>query len=366
MGYRVWSVSTKTWADRAELFPSSCSWSRTMNAGSGGNATFQLSDPTVTAYANLTELYPGQRAIVVDYDNVVVYAGIIWEANYDRDTTKLSVTHSDIWSLLDARLISEVRTEDIINWEKTYSGLTYDTIIKRLVQLATSGSGRSIPMVYEDDYAGGKSRTYNGYNLDTLMGAMTEIMDLTDGPDVDFRPEWDGAGGIRFTLRTGNLTLNEIELNFSVPQPSAKGLWIKTNASSVTTQMFAVGEGKGKKTAKSPGLLVRESQSANIADYPALERVEQFKNIKKGPELYDQAASALVANNGAIRQAGCQLKLDSPVLGSLWDLRPGTNVHWYIRDDPYFTTGWRDWRVIKYSGDITSDFVTLEFQPKGG
>ena len=366
MGYRVWSVSTKTWADRVELLPSTCSWSRTMNGGSGGNATFNLGDPAVAAYANLTELYPGQRMIVVDYDDVVVYAGIIWEASYDRDTQKLSVTHNDIWSLFDLRLISAVRDENITNWEATFSGLEYDTIIKRLVQLAVSGTGRNIPMVYEADYSGGRSRTYNGYNMDTLMDAMTEIMDLTDGPDVDFRPEWDGAGGVRFTVRTGELTLNEIEINFSAEQAPAKGLWIKTNAQSVATQMFAVGEGQGKKTAKSPGLLVRESQSANIANYPAMERQEQFKNIKKGAELYDHAASELVANNGAIRQAGCQIKLDSPVLGSMWDLRPGTNVHWYIRNDPYFTTGWRDWRVITYSGDIASDFVTLEFQPKGG
>lgn len=366
MGYRVWSVSTKTWADRVELFPSSCGWSRTMNAGSGGSAEFQLSDPTVAAYANLEDLYPGQRAIVVDYDDVVVYAGIVWEANYDRDTMKLSVSHSDIWSLFDLRLISAVRDQNIVNWQQTFSGMEYDTIIKRLVQLAVSGSGRNIPMNYEDDYSGGRSRTYYGYNLDTLMDAMQEIMDLSDGPDVDFRPEWDGTGGVRFTVRTGELTLNEIELNFSAPKASAKGLWIKTSAQSLATQVFAVGEGSGKKTAKSPGLLVRESQSSNISSYPSMERIEQFKNIKKGDELYDQAASQLQANNGAIRQAGCQLKLDSPVLGNLWELRPGTNVHWYISGDPYFNTGWRDWRVIKYSGDITSDFVTLEFQPKGG
>ena len=112
-----------------------------MNGGSGGNATFNLGDSSVAAYANLTELYPGQRMIVVDYDDVVVYAGIIWEANYDRDSQKLSVTHNDIWSLFDLRLISAVRDENIVNWEATFSGLEYDTIIKRLVQLAVSGFG---------------------------------------------------------------------------------------------------------------------------------------------------------------------------------------------------------------------------------
>lgn len=365
-GYRVWSVSTKTWADRVELRPTTTTWERTFNEGAGGRTSLQLSDPDVAATAGLNESYPGQRMVVVDYDNVVVYAGIIWETDYQYDTQQLTLTHEDIWSLWDARLISEVRNENIINWEKTYSGLAYDTIVKRVIQLAVAGSGRGVPMVYEDDYPGGKSRTYNGYNLDTALDAMEEIMDLSDGPDVDFRPEWDGNGGIRFTLRTGDLSLNLIEVNFAAPEPPAQGLWIKTSARELATQVFAVGEGSGKKTAKSPGLLVRESQSANIADYPSLERIEQFKNVKKGPELYDKAVSELVANNQAIRQAGFELKLDSPILGNLWELRPGTIIRWYMNNDPYFTDGWREWRVLKYSGDITSDFVKIEFQPKGG
>lgn len=366
MGYRVWSLSSKTWADRVELKPKSTSWERTFNHGAGGSSVLVLSDPDVAATAGLNDSYPGQRAIVVDYDDVVVYAGIIWEADYKRDDQMLTVTHEDIWSLWDARLISEVRTQDIVNWEKTYSGLEYDTIIKRIIQLAVAGSGRNVPMVYEDDYTGGRSRTYNGYNMDTALGAMEEIMDLSNGPDVDFRPEWDGNGGIRFTLRTGDLSLNTIEVNFSAPEPPAQGLWIKTSARDVATQMFAVGEGSGKKTAKSPGMLVRESASSNIADYPALERVEQFKNIKKGADLYEQAYSALVATDQAVQQAGFELKLDSPILGNLWELRPGTIVRWNITGDPYITSGWREWRVLKYSGDIDSDFVKIEFQPQGG
>ena len=365
-GYRVWSVSAKTWADRVELKPQSTSWERTFNHSAGGSSSLVLSDPDVAATAGLNDSYPGQRAIVVDYDDVVVYAGIIWKAKYLRDTQTLNLTHQDIWSLWDARLISEVRDQNIVNWKKTYSGLEYDTIIKRIIQLAVAGSGRTIPMVYEDDYTGGRTRTYYGYNMDTALDAIEEIMDLSNGPDVDFRPEWDDNGGIRFTLRTGDLSLNTIEVNFAAPEPPAHGLWIETDASDVATQMFAVGEGSGQKTAKSPGMLVRESASSNIADYPALERTEQFKNIKKGDELYEQAASALVANNQAIRQAGFDLKLDSPILGNLWELRPGTIVRWNITGDPYFTDGWREWRVLKYSGDITDDFVSIEFQPEGG
>ncbi|MDR4533206.1 hypothetical protein [Glutamicibacter sp. PS] len=365
-GYRVWSISTKTWADRVELHSASTTWERTFNEGAGGSTRLVLSDQDVAAVAGLTDTYPGQRAIVVDYDGVVVYCGIVWTARYEYDTQILTLRHEDIWSLLDARLISAVRDENIPNWEITYSGLEYDTIIKRLVQAATTGTGRGVPMVYEDDYTGGRSRTYRGYDMDTLLDAIEEMMDLDDGPDVDFRPEWDGAGGVRFTLRTGDLSLNTIEVDFAADQTQAMGLWIETDASDVATQVFAVGEGSGKKTTKSPGLLVRESQSANISEYPAMERVEQFKNIKKGADLYDHAASALVARNGAVRQAGFELKLDSPILGNLWELRPGTIIRWYMRDDPYFTTGWREWRVLKYSGNTENDFVRIEFQPKGG
>ena len=358
--YRVFTVSTKTWGDRVELDVDTAPWAAAMNAESSGAASLVLSDPDVAEVAGLDDLYPGQRALVIDYNGVVLYAGIIWEADYEYDTQELKIDHSDVvWSLLGLRLISEVRDQNIVGWKKTISGVSYQTMVKRLMVLATTGTARELPIVFPADVAGSIERTYNGYNTDVALDAIREIMDQDTGPDLDFRPRWKSDGSLEFVMRCGDLTAGTVEIDFTADDPGARGLGIKTSARELATQIFAIGEGSGV------DMKVRESQSGNIADYPQMERVEQFKNIKLGTDLYQAAASELVSRNGTVRQLRCELNLASDA----WDvsmLQPGMVLRWYVRDDKYFSTGWREWVVLKYSGSIDSDWVKLEFFEKGG
>lgn len=357
---RVFTVSTKTWGDRVELDVESAPWSAAMNAESSGTARLVLSDPTVAEVGRLEDLYPGQRALVIEFAGVVLYAGIIWEADYDRDTQILSLDHSDVvWSLLALRLISETRDQNIASWKKIITGVSYRTMVKRLIVLATTGTARTLPIVFPADVSGSVERTYYGYNTDVALDTIREIMDQDSGPDLDFRPRWKSDGTLEFVMRCGDLTAGTVEIDFTADDPGARGLGIKTSARELATQVFAIGEGSGV------DMKVRESQSANIADFPQMEHIEQFKNIKNTADLYQAAASELVARNGTTRQLRCELDLSSDA----WDvsmLQPGMVLRWYIRDDPYFVTGWREWVVLKYSGDIDSDWVKLEFFEKGG
>lgn len=226
--YKVYTVSTATWDDKALVDPTATPWKRTHNESAGAlQSTFRLSDAAVRATSTAGLLTPVDRCLVVEFQNVVVYAGIIWEDDYDYNTQTLTVSHEDIWSLMALRLISEDRTGAIPSWVKTYTGLEYDTIIKRLVQLATTGAARTIPIVFEADYSGGRSRTYYGYNLDTAMDAITEIMNVPGGPDVDFRPEWaPGGASLQWTLRTGDMNpdAQTIEVLADVADAAVKGI----------------------------------------------------------------------------------------------------------------------------------------------
>lgn len=358
--YRVFTVSTKTWGDRVELDVSQANWAVAMNAESSGSARLMLSDPDVAEVAGLQDLYPGQRALVIEFDGVVLYAGMIWEADYDHDTQELTIDHSDVvWSLLELRLLSEVRTEAVVSWKHTISGVSFRTLVKRLVVLGTTGTARELPIVLPSDVSGGSTRTYYGYNTDTALEAIRDILDHESGPDLDFRPRWKSDGTLEFVMRCGDLTASTVEIDFTADDPGARGLGIKTSARDLATQVFAIGEGSGLK------MKVRESQSANIADYPQMERIEQFKNIKDTEDLYQAAASELVSRNGTTRQLRCELDLGSDAWTASM-LQPGMVLRWYIRDDPYFTTGWREWVVLKYSGSTDSDWVKLEFFEKGG
>lgn len=357
MGYKVYTVSTANWADRIEIPAISCQWGRCLNEGFSGQATFTLADLGVVAAVSNGHLNVLQRCLVVEFNGNVIYAGLIWDSTYDRDTKRLSVSHSDIWSVWAVRMIAQDRTGTIATWKQPFLGFSYRTLAKKLIQLGTTGPGRFIPIVYEPDVAGTEDRTYYGYNLDMVIDTIEELMNLDNGPDIDFRPEWDGAGGIRWQMVTGNLSGNGgvIEVNFSADNPEATGLVEKVSSREKATQVFGIGEGAGI------DMLVRVG-SGVLVDF-AVERAEQSKNIKSGTQLQEFVQGELRSRIPLIYQYEMSIQNTSPVIqGTPATMRPGLIVRWYIKDDPKITKGWRDCTILRYSGDITTDFIKLESQ----
>lgn len=356
-GYKVYSVSTTTWGDRQLVDAKAAPWKRTNNESAGGLQTsFKLSDPNVSAIYKAGALTPVDRCLVVEHDGVVLYAGVIWEDDYDNDTRTLTVSHEDIWSLLELRLIAADRTgEGIPAWKQTYSDLAYDTIIKRIIQLATTGAGRTIPIQYEADYPGIRSRTYYGYNLDLAVDAITEIMNIQTGPDVDLRPEWGPGNTLQWTLRTGNMNPDSqtIEVVVGADQSAVKGLKCKRSGRELATRVMGVGEGTGK------DIKVR---SATRSGALQVERVEQAKNIKSLGELQSFAEGEISARTGLITQYSMDLNINSPVIKNLWSLKPGAFLRWYTKGNPAIPDGWKTSTIIEYSGDTTSNWIHLELQ----
>ena len=355
--YKVYTVSTATWGDLALVDPASCPWKRTYNESTGSiQANFKLSDPAVRATSTGGLLTPVERCLVVESQGVVVYAGVIWEDDYDRDTQSLTVNHEDIWSLLALRLIAEDRTGNIPAWVKTYTGMEYDTIVKRLVQLGTTGAGRTIPIIYEADYSGGRTRTYHGYNLDTVVESITEIMNLPSGPNIDFRPEWNAnRDGIQWTLRTGSMNPDNqtIEANISADDSAVRNLKRKRTGRERATRIMGVGEGSGK------DIKVRAAAGSGSL---VLERIEQAKNIKTLPDLQEFSDGKLVPRNSLIAQYSMDLDISKPNLRNLWTLKPGAFMRWGLTGDPLISDGWRTQTIIEYAGDIASSWLHLELQ----
>lgn len=357
MTYKVYTVSTATWGDKALVDPSACPWKRTRNKSAGSlQSTFKLDDSAVARASNAGLLLPVERCLVVEYQDVVIYAGIIWEDTYDHDTKTLTTSHEDIWSLLALRLISEDLTGTIPSWVKSYAGLEYDAIIRRLMQLATAGVGRYIPINYEAEFLGTGARNYYGYNLDTAVDAITEIMNLPDGPDVDLRPRWSPDGAtLEWTLRTGDMNPDGqvIEAVAGVPDSAIRGIQRKRSGRELASRLMGVGEGSGV------DLKVRASA---ITAPLALERIEQAKNIKTLVELQSFADGKRLARDRIISQYSMSLNINSAVVGNMWTLKPGTTIKWHTYGDPEFADGAHINSVISFAGDITSDWVNLELQ----
>lgn len=358
MAWNAYIVSSNGSGEKVKVDASAFPWARSKNHGESGRATFHLGDSRVADVIGLQSTYPGQKIAVLDWDGTAVYAGFIWEAEYDYDTKVLTCDHADIWSLWERRYVLGDRTANAAKSKLTYSGLTLTTIAKRVVQAGTTGENYGMPIFYPADLAGGSSRTYYGYDMLTVADALQDLMDADGGPDIDFSPQWLEDGTLGWTMRAaGDITFEGGDFDFAAEDPGARKLKIRTSAKDLTNRVYGIGEGTEVDT------LVRVSTSANLEAGIALETAESFKDVKSGAELQSLAQEAIRVNNGTTRQAGFEV-----LAGGVYPVssfRPGMIVRWNVRNDPYFTEGYRPWECIKYSGSL-DDWVTLEFQSKEG
>lgn len=362
MAYKVWSVSTTSWADKVLMDEQSCTWVTALNEGRAGQAQFQLGDPDVAAAFDGGALSPLARALIVEWEGVPLYGGIILTNDYDRDTQTLTVSHSDaMWWVLARRHVLASRGSDAAARNLTWSNLTYGTLVNRVITTAQNGgAGYGLPIVVPGDDAGVHSMTLYGYHMPLASELIQDITAKEMGPDVSFRPRWTASGSVEF-VRTSSpfdsTNYQVYDFHAGAPESGITGLKWKVDASNVTNRLFALGEGSEK------NMLV-ETVAAPYSPYIALERSMAFKEQSDRTALRSRAAEELAASDAPT----VQVSMDIPADGSpnVSQLRLNSMIRWIVTDDPYFEAGWKTGRVIEFSGNTTSSRVHLEFQPIGG
>lgn len=364
MAYKVWSVSTTTWADKVLVEPSSCTWGTALNEGKPWRAEFQLGDPGIAASSKAGHLAPLSRALIVEWEGVPLYGGIITTSSYDRDTQTLTLSHDDaMWWILARRLVLADRSNQAAKANLEWSGLTYGTLVNRAITQAQAGTPAEkyrLPIVIPGDDAGVHSMSLYGYHMPVASDVILDIAEKDAGPDVSFRPRWAADGSVEFVRTSSPYDSNNYEIydfHVSAPESRISGLQWKVNASNVTTRLFAVGEGSEK------NMLVQIATDATTP-YLALERTVAFKDESDWPSLRSKAVAELGASNNPTIQVSMMVPVDGPP--NVSQLRLNSMIRWVVTDDPYFTGGWKEARVIEFSGDIAHSKVHLEFQPLGG
>lgn len=364
MAYRVWSVSTKTWADKVLVEPSSCTWGTALNEGKPWRAEFQLGDPGIAASSKAGHLAPLSRALIVEWEGVPLYGGIITTSSYDRDTQKLTLSHDDaMWWVLARRFVLADRSNQAAKANLVWSDLTYGTLVNRAITQAQAGAPADkykLPIVIPADDVGVHSMTLYGYHMPLATDVILDIAENDAGPDVSFRPRWAADGSVEF-VRTSSpydsTNYAVYDFHVSAPDSNISGLKWNVNATDVTNRLFALGEGSEK------NMLVQIATDANTP-YLALERSVALKDESDWPSLRSRAVEELGASNAPT----IQVSMDIPTDGSpnVSQLRLNSLIRWVVTDDPYFSAGWKEARVIEFSGNIASSKVHLEFQPLGG
>jgi hypothetical protein len=360
MAWKCYSVSTDTWGDWIELPAEELSGGRALNVGSSGSSSFKVGDPAVAEVVTDATSEPLGRALVFEHDGVVMYVGLIQDAEHDVDSGVLSLPSTDIWWLWQYRHVLAMHGAGAQSLPPlVYSGLSLATIAKYAVfegQDAGPSARYALPIVWPADVAGSDSRAYYGYKFPSVADALDELMKTDGGPDIDFVPQRSSAGKLEWLMRAGTLTSGLWEWDTTAGKSEVVGLKLTKSGGKVTNKVIATGEGAGE------DLLVKAEESFASSLFPALERVASYQGINDRDQLSARARADLATSNEPTRQLSFRIPVDGAVKVS--ELVLGGTARVKTAGVRHLADGWSDWRLIKFEFD--RDWVTLQFQQQGG
>ncbi|MET3349649.1 UNVERIFIED_ORG: hypothetical protein ABID57_001321 [Arthrobacter sp. UYEF1] len=359
MSWRVWACDTKTGQKLAILPAESFPWTNVLNGAGQGSAGFQLGVPFVGAgfpWRDLCE--PIKRTLVIEWDGSPVYAGILWDWNYDHDARTLSVNHADIWSILSKRLVSALNAAGIEATKVEHASYSLWRLARASVEAGTSGGANfALPIFYQGWTGGGESRTYHGYHLPRVLESLQAIMNTDGGPDVVFDPRWSTDGSkLEYLMRDGVDTSPGLEYNLSAPRKEIFGVKVTRDANNVANVVIGTGEGTEVK-------LTTRSATDPATPYPAIVKTVAFGTEPDLGVLQRNTDAELVASKAPVEQWSAKIHASADQRVTL--LKLGRRVRFYSKGDPMIPDGYHTHRIIQYSGDL-ADVVSLEFQAVGG
>lgn len=359
MAWRLFSVSTDTWGDKVELPADDPNGGRALNTGAAGTTIFRVGDPSVAEVITEATVAPLERALVAEWDGVVVYAGLILDVDEDHDAKTLTVTHSDIWWLWQFRHVLAMHGAGAQTLPPLVFNGSLATIAKYVILEgadAAPAARYQLPIVWPADEAGPDSRTYYGYKFPSVADSLDELIKTDGGPDVDFAPRWSSAGKLEWVMRSGTLTIGLWEWDTTADKSGVSKLRVKTSGAKVTNKVIGTGEGSER------SLLVKAEESFAGSLSPALERVVSYQDISDINQLAARARADLATANDPTQQMSFTITTEDDVKVS--DLVLGGTARVKTKGVRFLADGWSDWRLIQFDFDRTS--VSLQFQQQGG
>jgi len=317
-------------------------------------------DAKVAEPLSVVTLAPLERVLVAEFDGNAVYAGFITGIDEDIDAGTVTVDHTDIWWLWQARHVLTVRGDgDQSAAPMTWTNRTLATLANIIVRRGMDGlpaERYELPIITNADVAGSDSRVYYGYKFESVMDALQELMDTGGGPDIDFDVQWSGyPHSLRWVMRSGALTQGLWEWDTTAGVTEVSKLRMRTDALKVAHRVIGAGEGTERK------MLVRDDDSFTTTA-PALERVVNYSSMSDGAQLQARVTSDLQTSNDPTQQISFRI----PVGGSVkpGDLILGGTARLKTSGIYFLDAGWHDWRLIQW--DFDRDWITMQMQEIGG
>lgn len=337
------------------VHPSAGSWTRRLSGMGEGEHSFPL---TAMGYADGVArglFSPWSRTLVVLWDWSPVYAGIITGTEYDRPTGTVTVRHQELRSFFGSRLTFPIT--DYASGDVKISGKSPWGAVRHVLQRATTGAGRELPLdyTYLPDGVGDVGLDFDRYQVATIEDCLSAVQDL--GYDIDFVPQFRGDHEFSWAPTVGKpLTTPGPDLDVTAEFSPVKDLRVSIDGAKQATGVFYSGNGTGKDMAY--GLSPRAPEAANI---PARELYVQGKDVRDSALLNKLADEELGTRRSATVQWSFGVDVSDDM--SPLDVVPTKVVTLLTSGDPWLTDDSRACRVVALSADMGLT-VTPEVQPR--
>jgi hypothetical protein len=364
--------------------PSESGFGRALGMAAGQKRTvFQLGDANAVKLNWLDYTRDWDRSIIISWNGVPIYWGIITGAHYSRAKKEWTVKHVDFRAILARRYTFGTNG---------YSGDTTDNILDLLLRSLKSmipwivwsgtqgaSSNYGLPIRTESglplnstagDQTGAFTRKFNDWNFTTIEMALTEVQTLPGGPDVDMEPKKDPITGAYYILlRVGAPLLadaKEWEFDLDSANPGLLDVEWDSDGIKKRNVSFAIGTGAE---------MLMKVKTARIATTSvALEGAEEYKGKDDGDDALQAHADADLATyssstkqwQGKMLTAGTFDGEGRRIASDISAYRMGDTLKLHSTGDPVMPDGWTPNILVAYDGDTASDTFTPVFQPIGG
>lgn len=339
------------------------SWSVGLNGPGSLSVSLTLLDPDVAALDLRSAATVGKSYLAAAEGDVILEAGPIWTHSYSKDTGKLTLNGGGLWTYFDHRVLIPILAagESPQGADSEYVGISLGTIAKRLVQQAQAHTGGNVPVVFAPDEAGTAEQVYKGADLKLVGDALNDLTQLEGGPEIEFLPQWsEDRLSVRWLLRTGTNSNPQLAStathvwDYSVSQPSIKGLEVNIDGSAIAGRAWATG-GRSSSAALYG---VYTNTALTNQGYPLLEVVDSAHATDDTDELVQGYATEL-ARVGSKPTEFWSFSVRADELPTLGQYRPGDFCEIRMANDPYVPDGKYRRRIVDMSGDQDGKWVKV-------
>ncbi len=350
----MWSVAvhdTQSGAFLANVDPASGSWGR--GSVAEREHVFPLRGNGMSRATNRSLFQKWQRTIVQRWNGAPVYAGLISDTSYDRDTGMLSVKHTDLRTVLSKRMLFGVGSYNPAG-TVVCTSLSRRGIARRLLYLGfvyPFSAAWPLPVNLPAEESGSINRTFYYYDFQTVDQLLTDLQGESSGPDVELQPKYT-SGVLSWDALIGSPYLSgpSYDMHLAGDLPPV-GVTVAENGQKQATGVFALGRGSEQDMrVGSDALPVSAGLSKDFA--------VPHKDVDDVARLNSLASADVAALSSPTVQ--WSMRVNTSVV-SPGTLRVGSTVRTFSQGDEWIADGWTSHRVIGFDGDF-SDWLTLDLE----